>query len=199
MKLQKRTVKGSKIRDKNIVAGVIYGGGIESTSIQADAMELAKSIENYGTSKTFNVTLEGKKHIVFIKDYLAQVLNQSEYVHFDLMKVSAGDTLTSKVRVIWMNKEIPEKRGLILNSALDEVEIEYEVGSGVSQVEVDVTEVQEHDILHVSDIIPIEGIKILDDPEAPIISVSTPKEIVEEDTDEQDPYFAPEEEAKEEE
>ena len=58
MKLQTRTIKGSKIKDKNIVAGVIYGGGIDSTSIQVDALELTKAIESYGTSKTFNVTLE---------------------------------------------------------------------------------------------------------------------------------------------
>ena len=184
MKLQKRLIKGSKIKDKNIVAGVIYGGGLEATSIQADALELSKAIEMYGTSKTFNVTLEGKKHIVYIKDYLAYVLNQSEYRHFDLVKVSKGDTLTAKVRIIWKNKEIPERKGLILNSALDEVEIEYEVGSGVSQVEIDVTDVVEHDVLHVKDIIPIEGIKILDDPEAPTVSVSTPRDEVEEETDE---------------
>lgn len=183
MKLQKREIKGRKIKDKNIVAGVIYGGGIESTPVQVDALELTKAIENYGTSKTFNVTLEGKKHIVFIKEYLAYVLNQSEYRHFDLIKVAAGDTLTSKVRIVWANKEIPEKKGLILNSALDEVEIEYEVGAGVSQVEIDVTDVKEFDVLHVSDIIPIEGIKILANPEDPTVSVSTPKEEVVVDPD----------------
>lgn len=181
MKLETRVTKARKIKDKNIVPGVMYGSGMQSKSVSTPLIEFVKAYAEYGTSKTFEVKLDGKKHIVYFKEVVHDHLLAGSYKHFDLIKVAKDDTLTTKVRVIWLNKEVPEKRGLILHSVLDEVEIEYPVGKGVSHVEVDVTDVVEHDVLHVEDIISIPDVKILDDPKASIVSVTTFKEVVEVD------------------
>lgn len=183
MKLDLRTVKAKKLKNKDLVAGVLYGSGIDPVSVSVAYSEFVKAYSNYGTSKTFEVTLEGKKHIAYFKEVVKYNLKAGVFQHFDLIKVLADDTLTSKVRVIFLNKDAVKKQGLIINNVLDEVEVEYNVGAGVQHVELDVKELQENGVLKVKDIIAIDGVKILNDPEDSVVSCSRPKEEEEVDPD----------------
>jgi large subunit ribosomal protein L25 len=61
MKLERRTVKGSKVRKDGLTPGILYGKGIESVSVQVSQSEFQKVYNKKGTSKTFEATLEGKK------------------------------------------------------------------------------------------------------------------------------------------
>ncbi len=184
MKIQLRTEKGKKVRNINTIPGVLYGKGIESISITVDAAEFTKKYHVMGKSKTFEVTLEGTKHLVYIKEIQPLPSNLNVARHFDLMKVSKDDTMVSKIRIIFVNKEVVEKKGLILNAVLDTVEVEYAVGKGVSHINLDVELLEENDTLRVSDIIVPKGIKILTDQEDVVVSVSRPKEEVIEEEEE---------------
>lgn len=182
MKIQLRTKKGSKMRSLNKIPGVLYGKGIESTSISVDALDFTKKYYEKGTSTTFEVSLDGKKHLVYIKEVQTFPCHQNQPCHFDLVKVSKDDTMVSKIRVTFMNKEAVAKRGLILNGVSDVVEIEYDVGKGVSILNIDVEALEDNDVLYVKDVILPKGIKMLSNLEDVVVSCSRPKEeFVEED------------------
>lgn len=183
MKIQLRTTKGSKMRSKTLTPGVLYGKGMESVAIQADANEFAKMYRAKGKSKTFEVTLEGKKHIVYIKETQSFFENHNVKSHFDLVKVAKGDTMTSKINLVFTNHEEVEKRGLIVHTVLGTIEVEYAVGSGISKLELDVAGLEENDTKTVADIPVPKGVKILDRMEQVVVSISTPKEEVLEDED----------------
>jgi len=178
MKIELRTQKGKKVRDLNTVPGVLYGKGLASTSITANAAEFNKMFHKMGTSKTFEVELEGVKHIVYIKEVQPLRSDYHSARHFDLMKVSLDDTMSSKVRVVFVNKEVVERKGLVLHTVADTIEIEYAVGKGISHLELNVEELEENDILHVSDIVAPEGVTIISDAGDVVVSVSKPKEEV---------------------
>ena len=181
MKIQKRTEKGSKVRNFNTVPGVLYGKGLTATSITANAADFNKMYRAMGTSKTFEVELNGDKHLVYIKEVQPLPADLHSARHFDLVKVSLDDTMTSKVRVYFVNKEAVEGKGLILNTVMDTIEIEYAVGKGISHINLNVEELEENGTLHVSDVVAPEGVKILSNLEDVVVSVSRPKEEVIED------------------
>jgi large subunit ribosomal protein L25 len=184
MKIQTRTENLNKVRNDHKVPGVIYGKGFESIAVQADASEFEKLYREKGTSKTFDVTLEGKKHIVYIRELQVTSMNQHVLQHFDLVKVSKDDTMTSKVRISLLNKEVVEKKGLVINLTLDSVNLEYAVGKGISHLDIDVSHLEENDSLHVSDIVVPKGIKLLNDLSDVVLSVVLPREEkVEEEAD----------------
>jgi large subunit ribosomal protein L25 len=184
MKIQKRTEKGKKVRDFNTVPGILYGKGLEATSITANAAEFNKMYRAMGSSKTFEVDLDGVKHLVYIKEVQPLPSDLHSARHFDIVKVALDDTMTSKVRVIFVNKEDVEGRGLILNTVMDSIEIEYAVGKGISYINLDVEGLQENNTLHVSDLAAPEGVKILSSIESVVVSVSRPKEEVIEEEEE---------------
>ena len=84
----------------------------------------------------------------------------------------------------FLNHQLLEKKGLIVNSVMDTIEIEYAVGKGISQLTLDVAELNEFDVLHVSDIVAPEGVKIVSNMESVVVSIATPRDEVEE-TDEE--------------
>ena len=178
MKIQLRTQKGKKIRDFNTVPGVLYGKGLTSTSITANAMEFNKMYRGMGNSKTFEVELDGVKHLVYIKEVQPLPADLHSARHFDLMKVSLDDTMVAKIRVTFINKDEVKKKGLVLNGVVDTVEIEYAVGKGVSHLDLDVGDLEENDSLLVSDIVIPDGIKVLSNLEDVVVSAAKPKEVV---------------------
>lgn len=188
MKLHVRTEKGRKMRTQTTIPGVIYGKGIETTPVSVAAIEFDRMFDEMGRSKTFEVTLEGNKHVVYIKEMQPRLSNHAQARHFDLVKVSKDDTMVSKVLVNFLNHSFVEKQGLLVNSVLDAIEIEYAVGKGISEIDLDVKELVDGSTLLVSDLQVPKGVKILSNPEDVVVRVSRVKEEKVEEVEESTEY-----------
>ena len=176
-----RTKKGSKVVSLQEIPGVLYGKGIETQSVKAQRTEFIHCYLENGKSKTFEVNLEGKKHLVYIKDLHTSVVNYNQVTHFDLLKVSLDDTLVANVNLELLNADAVKKKGLDLNIILSTLDIEYAVGKGISHLELDVISLEENGSFSVKDLVLPEGVKVLQDPEDTIVTAYMHREIIEED------------------
>ncbi|MCF7927309.1 MAG: 50S ribosomal protein L25 [Candidatus Izimaplasma sp.] len=173
MKVEKRNDKNKVIREQGLVPGVVYGSGIDPVSIQILETDVRQAYNKYGTSMTFTIDLDGDEHIVYIKDYQTDIMNHSHFLHFDLQKVSSGDTITSDVTLAFLNRDKVKVVGHVLTVSMDELEVEYHVGEGVSSIKVDVKDVTVDEPIYVRDIDVPEGITVLADPDAVVVSLAT--------------------------
>ena len=191
MNIEKRVLKAAEVRQNGFVPGVIYGKDFPATSVQVPALELTKKIAEVGTSKTFSIKLDGKKHIVYVKEFQNAYMDPSSYIHFDFVKVSQDDTLQANVSLHFIGKENFTKSSLVFTTNYDEVEVEYNVGSGISYIDVDVTELTEDTPIYVKDIVVPKGIKVLSDPDQMVCSLNQATVIEEKpEGDEQEGFFA---------
>lgn len=198
MNIEKRVLKPAEVRRKGLVPGVIYGKDFPSTPIQVPNLKLVKKIAEVGTSKTFSILLDEKKHIVYVREYQHGFMDPSSYIHFDLVKVSIDDILQSNVSLHFIGKENFTKSSLVFTTNLDEIEVEYNVGSGISYLDLDVTTLTEDTPIYVKDLTVPKGIKVLNDPEQMVCSLSQATII--EDTvadDEQEGFFQDSEDEEE--
>jgi len=179
--LIKRIKKGSKVVSLQEIPGVVYGKGIDTISVKAQRSEFISCYLENGKSKTFEINLEGKTHIVYIKDMHTSVVNYNQVTHFDLLKVSLDDTIVSNVNLDLLNAEAVNKKGLDLNIVLQSLDIEYNVGKGISHLELDVSSLEENDSLSVKDIILPEGVVILQDANDTVVSAYLHRDIIEEE------------------
>ena len=122
MDLKLRVKKGSKVVSLQEIPGVVYGKGIDTVSVKAQRADFIHCFLENGKSKTFEVNLEGKKHLVYIKDMHTSVVNYNQVTHFDLLKVSLDDTIISSVSLDLINAEIVKKKGLDLNINLQSLD-----------------------------------------------------------------------------
>ncbi len=184
MLCEKRTEKLAVIRNDRKVPGVIYGKKMESTPVQVDYKEFLKTYRQYGKSMSFKIKLGGKNHTVYFKAIQVDPINQLNFLHFDLQKVSVTDTITAQIPLYLIGKDIVEKKGLVVQQLVSSVETEFPVSQGISNFELNVSELEGNDTLHIKDIELPSGFKILNNADQMIVNVSYPHYDEEETTDE---------------
>jgi large subunit ribosomal protein L25 len=186
MNFELRNVPLRQVRNDLKVPGVIYGHGIDSTPVMVDDRELRKALSQYGTSMTFAIQLDGKEHLVYFKDVQTDPLHNYAPVHFDLMKVTADDTITISIPLNFLHREQVQRAGEVLSFNVTEVEADAQVGKGVSSIDVDLMVLREQDVIQIKDIQVPEGITLLQDPEQLVANFTTVADFSETEEEEED-------------
>lgn len=172
MNIEKRTESLAKVRKQNKVPGVLFGKSITPVSIQIDALELAEAFRQNGKTQTFPVKLGRETHQVYIKNLQKDIVNRNLILNVELLKVGKGDMITAKIPIHVIGRDAIEKEGWLLQVVADDIEVEYEAGSGIQRVDVDVSKMKAREVLHVADVVFPKGIKVLDDPSKALIHIA---------------------------
>ena len=186
LKADKRTEigKGSarSLRRQDVLPAVMYGVG-EAIPIKLNRKEIQKLIYSGGGEHAL-ITLElnegGSKtseHPVLIKDYQREPVSE-ELVHVDFIEVSLKKKIKVTIPVIIIKEPAGIKMGGIMQHRVREIEVECLPTQIPDKIEIDAGSVEIGHSLHVSDIPPQEGLKIVTDPSEVILSVTAPKEEV---------------------
>jgi large subunit ribosomal protein L25 len=186
VKADKRTElgKGSarSLRRQNVLPAVLYGEG-KSVTIKLDRKEIQKLIYSGGGEHSL-ITLElnegnskTSEHPVLIKDYQREPVSE-ELLHVDFIEVSLKKKIKVTIPVVIIKEPAGIKMGGILQHRVREIEIECLPTQIPDKIEIDAGDVEIGHSLHVSDIPPQEGLKIVTDPSEVILSVTAPKEEV---------------------
>ena len=184
MKLEKRTDSLKNVRGMNKIPGVLFGKTIEPISIQVDEKPFHDTFAEKGFTQTFEVKLGKAKHLVYIKDIQRDIIKHNQFLNIKLQKVSKDDTITADIPLNIIGREKIEKPGVIVSVPYDTLEVEYNVGSGVAHIDVDVSNLAVGDSLSVKDLDIPEGLKVLVDEEQTVVSVIETTYVEEESTEE---------------
>ncbi|MCK9235707.1 MAG: 50S ribosomal protein L25 [Acholeplasmataceae bacterium] len=200
MKVNLRTRKLHEVRKDGLIPGVMYGKSIESTSIEVNEKDFKESLNQFGKSMTFVVTLDGKKHNVYIKTVQSNILRPDEIVHFELHRIAKDETISASIPVDVLGKEELAKKRLYVQMGLTDIACEYAVGAGLSIFEFDATDMEVDAALYVKDIEVPEGMVIKEDLEQMVFIIREAHEVEEdeEETADVDGEATAEEEASEE-
>lgn len=158
----------------------IYGGDGEAVSALAPLRELAailRSDTGRNTILTLDVEGVGAAEVMFIDRQIDPV--RSRLVHADFKRLVKGEKIEATVplRLVGESIGVREHAG-ILEQIVREVEIRCEPREIPEHIDVDVSNLDIHDVLHVSDIPVSEGVEILEEPDAVIAIVGVVKEEV---------------------
>lgn len=199
LKAQNRTERGKggarHLRRLDMLPAVLYSKG-KSTPITVGKKDVTRLMVSGGGEHAL-ITIEladskgGKKdHWALVKDYQADPVKK-ELLHVDFIEISLKKKIKTVIPIIITKEPIGVKQGGILQQQMRDVEVECLPTQIPEGIEVDASSLDIGDNLHVSDLSPTEGVKILTDPHETILSVFAP--IVEEAA----PEAAEEEEAAE--
>lgn len=177
LKVQKRTEFKKSLsnenRKKGLIPGIFYGHGVDPIPILATEAAMRPLIYT-SESRVINLSIEGDDtgYSCIVKDVQFDPLKNNP-IHFDLLALTAGEKLTLEVNVILKGSAIGVKDGGLLQHTLYKLEIECLPQNIPPQIEVDITNLSIGDSVKVSDI-KIDGIEILNEANASIVSVVPP-------------------------
>jgi len=169
-----------KLRNRNEIPGVLYGGEEENVSLVLSPVELRRAIEEGGGENVIihlTVQRDGEELVrtVMVKDLQLDPVN-ARPLHVDLMQISMEKQIRVKVPIS-LRGEAPGVKvdGGILEHILREVEVECLPASIPETLVADISSLKIGDAIHVRDLHTIEGVKILEGLEILVASVSPPE------------------------
>ena len=170
-----------RARREGLVPVTVYGGGAETIAAVAPLRELAAILRSdSGRNTIFTIDVEGVgvSEVMFHDRQIDPV--KGRLIHADLTRLVKGQKIDVTVPLHLTGEPVGvrEKQG-VLEQVIREIEIRCQPREIPDVLDVDVTNLDVHDTLHVSDIQVAEGIEILTDADQVIATVAIVKEEVE--------------------
>src|ERR1043166_159096 len=167
-----------RARRNGQVPVTIYGGAGEAVTALAALSDLAAILRSdTGRNTIFTVDIEGVEatEVMFADRQIDPV--RMRLVHADFKRLVKGEKIEATVplRLVGEPIGVREHQG-VLEQIIREVEVRCEPRDIPEHLDVDVTNLGVHDVLHVSDIPVGEGVEILDEPDTVIATVGIVKE-----------------------
>jgi large subunit ribosomal protein L25 len=169
-----------RARRNGQVPVTIYGGKGETVAALAPASQLAAILRSdTGRNTIFTLDIEGvgASEVMFHDRQIDPV--RGRLVHADFKRRVKGEKIETTVplRLVGEPIGVKEQAG-ILEQIVRNLDIRCEPRDIPEHIDVDVTSLAVHDVLHVSDIPVPPGVELLEEPETVIATVGIVKEEV---------------------
>ena len=169
-----------RARRNGQVPVTIYGGKGETVAALAPASQLAAILRSdTGRNTIFTLDIEGvgASEVMFHDRQIDPV--RGRLVHADFKRLVKGEKIETTVplRLVGEPFGVKEQAG-ILEQIVRNLDIRCEPRDIPEHIDVDVTNLAVHDVLHVSDIPVPPGVELLEEPETVIATVGIVKEEV---------------------
>jgi len=175
------------LRRAEKMPGVFYGPETEPVLLSVGISDLEKALKKSPSSQAlFNLTIlngENTSRPAMIKELQIHPLSR-DYLHVDFYGISMDRKISVKVPVVAKGKSQGVELGGILQIIRRELEIFCLPGEIPDAIELDVTDLDIGDSIHVKEI-PLQGdIEIPADVDFTVITILAPKAEVEEEAEE---------------
>ncbi len=169
-----------RARAAGMVPVTVYGGEGGSVSAVASLRDLAAILRSEsGRNTIFTLDIEGvgTSEVMFNERQIDPV--RGRLIHADLTRLVKGQKIevTVPLHLVGEPVGVREEEG-VLEQIIREIEIRCEPREIPDVINVDVSNLGVHDVLHISDIQVADGIEILNDPDTVIATVGVVREEV---------------------
>ncbi len=163
------------------IKAVLYGPSYPSTSIVINKKDFTKLYKEVGESTVIKLSGLKANQDALIHDIQKDVRN-GDILHVDFYAVKKGQKLTVNVPLVFVGvSEAVKNHGADLIKNIFEVEVEAEASNLPHEIEIDLSALKEiDDHIKVSDIKVPAGVKVIDNADEVIVTVSKHEEEKEE-------------------
>jgi large subunit ribosomal protein L25 len=177
-KFNKNTARRVRVAGK--IPAVVYGAGQETVAVAVDPKVITRILHSdSGHNTIFDLSVEGSAAVkAMIVDWQNEPI-KGKLLHIDLKRIAMDKAMRVSVPIQLIGIPVGVRsQGGILEHVLREVEIECLPGDIPSHLDVDVSNMELHGLIHVSDLPHSGSIKFLGDENATVAHVTVIKEEV---------------------
>ncbi len=170
-----------RLRREGFVPAILYSHDTEPEKLQVEERQLRTVIHAAGSANfLIDLNVEGrkKKNLVMLQEAQMHPLSKA-LLHVDFHGVAADEELTAEVTLEKVGTPKGISNGGVLDQVLYAVEVTATPDKLPETIEVDVSDLDVGDSLHIGDLKLPEGVNATADPEASIFSVTIPTQVPE--------------------
>ncbi len=186
---KKRELQGSsnarRLRKSGSLPGVIYGDGEDATAVLLGMHDFEQLLHHHASETMLvEIAVEGEGDVTALLKEVQHHPVTGDLLHADFLKVAADKPIQVEIALEIIGEAAGVKAGGSLEIVMHTLGVECLPGDLVESIEVDVSEMEIGDTLHVSDVKLGAKLKLLSDPEAIVVSVAEPRAEEEEEEEE---------------
>lgn len=177
---KKRDLEGSanarRLRGEGVLPGVVYGADKDPVSVTVDTHDFEQILHHHTSeSLIIEIDLEGEGDIrVLVKDVQHHPVT-SDLLHVDMQRVVAGQAIHVDIQIELTGEAAGVKAGGTLDHVMHSISVECLPKDLIEAIEVDVSDLEIGQNLHVSDLGIDDTFKPLVDPDSIVCAISGPK------------------------
>ncbi|MFC1887807.1 50S ribosomal protein L25 [Candidatus Cloacimonadota bacterium] len=168
------------LRKQGLIPAVIYGEGNEGIMINLEKTPFMKLYKTtIGEMAFYDITVEGKTYNAIMKDKQVHPVTR-DYMHIDFLEMHKGNTLTLEIPINYVGEAKGVHTGGSLDVHIRRLEVTCLPKDIPQDIEVDVSELEIGDSIHLGDIdLPNMETKLSDS--TTLVAVRAPRAEVEEE------------------
>jgi large subunit ribosomal protein L25 len=182
LEVERREKSGKEIARKLRAAGkvpaVLYGGHREPVSITVDRKSVSDLIQksDHGIRSVFLLKMAGtdQQRHAMIKDTQMHPISR-RMTHIDFVRVVMDEVVRVTIPVHVTGTAAGVKAGGLLDFQVRDLHVECLPGAIPDSIDVDISGLEMHEYIRISDLKLPEGVKVLDDPERVVVGVTHAK------------------------
>jgi large subunit ribosomal protein L25 len=169
-----------KLRQSGRIPAIIYGHAREPQPLSINTREFDKLLEHISAENTvIELSFDGRTSRTLIREIQRHPFRR-EYLHVDFQELVAGETVVVRIPLVIVGSAIGVRQdGGVLDQTLRDLEIEVDPANMPNHIDVDVTNVNIGESIHVRDLTLPAGVTPLTDLDAAIVVVAAPRAVVE--------------------
>jgi len=161
-----------RLRAEGHIPGVLYGRGMEPVSVTIERRDLRLALSGpAGANTVLDLQVDGKSYPAVVKDLQRHPIKRT-VSHIDFLQVNMNEEITVSVgiRLEGESKAVQAVGGLV-DPAVDSIEVSCTPNNMPNEFVIDITDMQPHDVIRLSDLPMPAGVTPLGDPEMAIVTV----------------------------
>ena len=170
-----------RVRVAGLIPAVVYGAGLDAIAVTVDPKRIIKILHSEsGHNTIFDLNIEGgAASKAMIVDWQNEPI-KGKLLHIDMKRIAMDKMMRVSVPVQLVGVPVGVKtQGGILDHVLREVEIECLPSDIPSHIDVDVSNLEMNQAIHISDLPHSGKLKFLGEEDATVAHVTVIKETVE--------------------
>ena len=186
LNVEERTVTGrhvKQVRQAGYVPAVVYGQGEDATPIQFREIDMVRILRSGGLSQLIELQGLGKPMNVLIKEIQRHPLRRT-ILHVDFYRVQMDVKIQTDVPLRLEGESEAIKTGAVLIHHMDAITVECLPGNIPEYLVADLSKLQTlDDVITVADLPIPEGVDVLAEPQAPVLSLTISRKLAAEEAE----------------
>lgn len=181
-----------KLRARGVIPAVVYGHHYNPVSLCVDAKNMDKMFrpghEDMQDYQLFKLVVEGSdapETMVVVKDIQRDPV-KDKIRHIDFFAVRMDEKIVAPVHVRIVGKAAGVKNGGIMRHIMHEIKVKSLPADVPPHINIDVSEMEIGDSIHVKDLQLPANVQVLTDPEAGVVNIMAPIVAKEEKAEEEE-------------